>query len=74
MKCQKCGAEHENTGGECCGCSWIDCICGEQICGNCGSTDILRHDSDDDDEDLDEAYWCNCYCKDCGLNGCGDCI
>ena len=72
IKCQNCGKEHEKSTANCC---WIDCDCGEKICGNCGSTnlgDMIEDGILGKDDETD--YWCCTYCKDCGLQGCAMCI
>ena len=69
IKCSNCGKEHIKTTSNCC---WIDCECGVQICGQCGSQNI----GEIDEEELgdDSEYWCCRQCDDCGLQGCGMCI
>ena len=73
MYCKKCGTKHTKTD---CNCCWINCICGEKICGMCGSINV--GDIDEDELDLsdysDDNYWCCLECKDCGLQGCGMCV
>lgn len=69
IKCSKCGKKHKKTTHNCC---WIDCKCGEQICGNCGSTSISRMDMPEDDEEA--RYWCCKRCDSCGMTGCAMCI
>lgn len=72
IKCSNCGKEHDETLSNCC---WIDCECGKEICGRCGSYDLeYDRDRDDNDDDDDSNYWCNKVCSDCGLIGCGMCI
>lgn len=66
--CKNCGEVHVKVGG----CCWIRCKCGERICEECGSTNIIDMNIDEDDE-LAE-YWCCLRCDDCGTKGCGDCI
>ncbi len=73
IRCEKCERIHQQSLSNCC---WIPCQCGEEICGQCGSTNIGSIDEDDLDlsEGSDDNYWCCKKCNDCGLNGCGMCV
>ena len=73
IRCAKCGAGHEQQLSNCC---WINCECGEQICGACGSTNIIAIDEDtlDLSDGADDNYWCCKQCGDCGQQGCGMCV
>ena len=69
VNCHKCGAGHPKTTSNCC---WIDCGCGAEICGQCGSENIGVMDMPEDDDEA--CYWCCRECQDCGLTGCAMCI
>jgi len=72
VKCKKCGKKHAQSLSNCC---WINCECGERICGKCGSTNIIHDNSTTpDDPDGDDQYWCCEMCGDCGLKGCAMCV
>jgi hypothetical protein len=72
INCCNCGKEHKESTKNCC---WKNCKCGIEICGRCGSVDIRDGIEDGRFDENDESgYWCNKYCKDCGLEGCGMCI
>lgn len=72
MKCSKCGKKHEQSLSNCC---WVACECGVRICGRCGSTNIIHNeDTEPNDPDGDDQYWCCKICGDCGLSGCGMCV
>jgi len=73
IECSICGKKHNRIT---CNCCWISCSCGNKICGNCGSTNIV--DINKSELDLssgsDDLYWCCLECEDCGLQGCGLCV
>lgn len=63
VTCPKCGEEH---GKRTVNCAWIDCDCGEKLCGQCGGTILVEMN-------CDHEYWCGLRCEKCGHSGCGMC-
>lgn len=75
ITCQICNKQHPKSLSNCC---WINCYDNNHdvtMCGNCGSTNIIDMDMDENDKHDEEAqYWCCQKCADCGLEGCSMCI
>jgi len=61
ITCKNCGKKHKVSLSNCC---WIECSCGNRICGRCGSLNVEERETCEIDKD--QAY-CWFKCNDCGL-------